>query len=211
VAIDISSLVDPVHTAVVTVEMQRAVVGDLAALPHIANAARDGRIVEHTVSLLEAARASAVRVVHCVAHYRADAAGSALNCPLLTALFKAGSPMVSGSPEAQIIPELGVQPSDLVCSRSSGVSPFGGTNLDTTLRALGVEVLVVAGVSVNVALLGLVIEAVNHGYKVILPTDCVAGVPKEYADSVVKNTLSMLAVRTTAAEIAKVWNGKLSQ
>jgi nicotinamidase-related amidase len=206
-AIDLGSFIAPPHTAVVTVEMQRAVIGDLASIPDIAVAAREAGIVARTALMLEAARSAGVRVVHCVAEYRADSLGSAVNCPLLAALFKAGAPMVAGTPRVELVADLGAKASDVVCSRSSGISPFGGTNLDATLRALGVKVLVVAGVSVNVALLGLVIEAVNHGYSVVLPTDCVAGIPKEYADAVIKNTLSMLAMRTVSGKVIEIWSG----
>jgi nicotinamidase-related amidase len=77
------------------------------------------------------------------------------------------------------------------------VSPFTGTSLDATLRNLGVKVVVVTGVSVNLGVLGCCIEAVNLGYQVAVPTDAVAGVPADYAASVVATTLSLVATLTT--------------
>ncbi len=49
------------------------------------------------------------------------------------------------------------------------MSPFTGTSLDTWLRSLGVETVVATGVSVNLGVLGLAIEAVNLGYRVVVP------------------------------------------
>jgi hypothetical protein len=39
----------------------------------------------------------------------------------------------------------------------------------------------------------------------VMPRDAIAGVPAEYADAVVENTLSLVATLTTTAEILGVW------
>ena len=69
-------------------------------------------------------------------------------------------------------------------SRHHGVSPFSGTELDAVLRRLGVRSIVACGVSLNVGILGLTIEAVSLGYRVAVATDAVAGVPVEYGRAV---------------------------
>jgi nicotinamidase-related amidase len=91
--------------------------------------------------------------------------------------------------------------------RRSGVSPFAGTALDVTLRNLGVRTVVATGVSVNLAILGLAIEAVNLGYRVVVATDAVAGTPVDYADAVLDGTIALLAARLTVDQIAAVWSG----
>ena len=53
--------------------------------------------------------------------------------------------------------------------------------------------------------IGISIEAVNHGYHVVIPRDCVAGYPAEYGEAVLKNTLSRLAHFTTSDELVAVW------
>jgi nicotinamidase-related amidase len=80
------------------------------------------------------------------------------------------------------------------------------TDLDAVLRNLGATTIVVAGVSVNVAIMNLVMDAVNHAYQVVLPRDAVAGVPKEYADMLIDNTLSLLATVTTTDDVIAAWN-----
>ena len=49
------------------------------------------------------------------------------------------------------------------CSRWHGVGPMGGTDLDAILRNLGVTTIVAVGVSVNIAITNLVMDAVNAG------------------------------------------------
>ncbi|CAO5177345.1 hypothetical protein FAIPA1_30286 [Frankia sp. AiPs1] len=51
------------------------------------------------------------------------------------------------------------------------------------LRNLGVTTIVATGVSVNIAIPNLVMDAVNRGYQVVVPRDAVAGIPADYADA----------------------------
>jgi nicotinamidase-related amidase len=94
---------------------------------------------------------------------------------------------------------------DLVLGRLHGLSPMAGTDLDPILRNLGVRTLIVTGVSVNVAITNLVMDAVNHGYQVVLPRDAVCGLPADYADAVIDHTLSLLATVTTVDDLVAAW------
>jgi isochorismate synthase EntC len=38
-----------------------------------------------------------------------------------------------------------------------------------------------------------------------MPTDAVAGVPADYAEAVIKNTLSLVATLTTTAAVLSAW------
>jgi nicotinamidase-related amidase len=82
---------------------------------------------------------------------------------------------------------------------------MGGTDLDAVLRNLGVTTIVPIGVSVNVALLNLAMDAVNAGYQVVLPRDAVAGVPEDYAEAVLDNTLAFVTTLTTTDEVLAAW------
>ena len=86
-----------------------------------------------------------------------------------------------GSEGATLLPEFGPAPTDVVLSRWHGVGPMGGTDLDAILRNLGVTTIVAVGVSVNIAITNLVMDAVNAGYRVVVPRDAVAGIPTDYA------------------------------
>jgi nicotinamidase-related amidase len=197
--------VAPEHTAVVCMEMQRGVVGDLSRVPALASAVRDAGLVEATASLLGAARRAGVRVVFCTAAFRADRAGTHRNVPLIEVLLEDPDHMRVGSEEVEVIPALAPEPADLVCQRFHGISPFAGTALDATLRAEGVTTVVATGVSLNLGVLGLAIEAVNHGYRVVIPTDCVVGVPAEYGEQVLRRSLAHIATLTTSRAIIEAW------
>ena len=82
---------------------------------------------------------------------------------------------------------------------------MGGTDLDAVLRNLEVSTIVVVGVSLNIAIPNLVMDAVNAAYRVIVPRDAVAGIPAEYGDAVIDNTLSLLATITTTDELLQTW------
>ncbi len=57
----------------------------------------------------------------------------------------------------------------------------------------------------NVAITNLVMDAVNAAYRVVIPRDAVAGIPADYADAVIDNTLSLLATITTTDELLAAW------
>ena len=191
---------DLAAAALVTSECQNGVIGPSSVLPELA-AASSSTVVANGARLCVAARAGEVPVVHCVAGRRADDRGSNRNARLFGAMLKSPVRLDLGTPAADVVPEFDVQPSDFVLSRIHGLNPMAGTDLDPILRNLGVATLVVVGVSVNVAVTNLVMDAVNHGYHVVVPRDAVAGVPADYADAVIDNTLSLLATVTTTDEV----------
>ena len=85
------------------------------------------------------------------------------------------------------------------------MSPFAGTELDAFLRADGATTVIATGVSLNVGIIGLTIEAVNHGYHVVIPRDCVAGYPAEYGEAALANSLARIAWHTTSEELVALW------
>lgn len=204
-ALALAELVDPVRTALVTQECQNGVIGPDAALPELAAAAAPA-MVPNAGRLAAAARRAGVPVVHCVAARRADGRGANRNARLFAAMAKL-PPMLPGSPAVEVVPEIGVEPDDLVLTRLHGLGPMGGTDLDPVLRNLGVTTVVGVGVSVNVGMLDLTFDAVNAGYQVVLPRDAVAGVPGDYAEAVLDNTLALVATLTTTDDLLAAWDG----
>ena len=201
-ATQLASLASPAHTAIVTQECQGAVIGPHAGLAMLAEEAR--RVaMPNIVRLLPAARAAGVRIVHCLVQRRPDGLGSNHNAKIFA--IGDGVDIAPGAPGAALLPELGPAPTDLVLSRWHGVGPMGGTDLDAVLRNLGVSTVVVVGVSLNIAIPNVVMDAVNAAYRVIVPRDAVAGIPAEYGAAVIANTLSLLATITTTDELLQAW------
>jgi len=191
---------DLTRAALVTSECQNGVIGPVAALPQLAEAAAT-TVIPNGAKLCAAARSAGIPVVHCTAGRRADGRGSNTNARLFMAMRKAPQPIELGDQATQVIDEFDVAPSDFVLSRMHGLSPMAGTDLDPILRNLDVTSIVVIGVSLNIAIQNLVMDAVNLGYRVVLPRDAVAGVPASYGDDVIANSLSLLAEIVTTAEL----------
>jgi nicotinamidase-related amidase len=208
VAIDLAELADPRHTALLVMEMQRGVVGDLATFPELAAVCAERAVVAHAARTAAAARAAGVRVLQCTAAFRADRAGSHTdNCAFIKALLRDPAHMLEGTGAVEVVPELR-DAADLELRRHHGFSPFTGTSLDQTLRALGIRTVVAIGLSLNLGIPGLCLEAVNLGYRVVVVTDAVAGVPADYADAVMTNTIGLLAARVTSDELITAWRAR---
>jgi nicotinamidase-related amidase len=182
-------------------ELQRGVMGDLATFPELAAAAAERDIVTHAARLLSALRQANVPVVHCTAEFRADRGGTFSNTPLHTAVLRRPEHLLEGTTATELVPALGAQPTDLVSARRHGVAPFTGTPLHATLESLGVRVLIVCGVSVNLGVLGLCVEAVDLGYQVVVATDAVVGVPADYGDLVLQTSVALVAALHSVDEI----------
>jgi nicotinamidase-related amidase len=193
------------NATLLSMEMQRGVVGDLAPNRQITDAVTRLGIVPRLAALMDAARAAGATVVHCNAEYRPDLKGTARNAPLLSVTTKNPGNILAGSAGAATMPALGPKPEDIVFHRFHGMTPFTGTSLDITLRNLGVDTVVACGISLNVGVFGLCVEAVGLGYRVVVARDCVAGFPDEYGEAIIKNSLSMLCSISTAEELTALW------
>src|SRR5581483_6856595 len=205
--VDLAALLDPSSAALVNSESQNGVIGPGSLLPELAAAAAD-TVIPNGARVCAAARYAGVPVIHCTAGRRPDDRGSNRNARLFNAILRSDTRMDLGTPAADVVDEFAVAPSDFVLSRIHGLNPMAGTDLDSILRNLGVTTMVVIGVSVNVAVTNLVMDAVNLGYQVVLPRDAVAGFPASYADAVIDNTLALLADVVATDDVIAAWSGR---
>jgi nicotinamidase-related amidase len=207
-------IVEPSQTAVLTMELQRGIVGDEGLLPALIREVARSDTLATAGRVCAAARDVGARVVHCTAESRPDAAGSAANCRILALAARrrretGGGPTDIGTSGARLVPELGEDPRDLVVPRLHGMTPFTSTSLDQILRNLGVRTVVTTGVSVNLGIFGMALSAVDLGYQVVLVRDAVAGVPADYAQAVIDNSLSMIATVVSSEELLTEWKAWL--
>jgi nicotinamidase-related amidase len=205
---DLTELTAPSHTALVLQEMQEGVVGRESALPELAaEVARTG-LVAVCARLTRTARAAGVQVVHCTAENRADFKGANRNGRLFASIRKSPVQLLPGSFAAQPVAEIGLAPEDLVLPRGHGLSPMLGTHLDVTLRNLGITTVVAVGISLNLALLNLALDAVNLGYQVVIPRDAAVAVPPEYGEQVLAHSLGMVTTITTTDDLVAAWSSR---
>jgi len=205
VAVDLVTLVAPAHTALVLQEMQEGVVGGESALPELAAEVARVGLVDTCARLAAAARAAGVQVVHCTAENRADFRGANHNGRLFASIRRSPVQLLPGSSAAQPVAAIGVAPEDLVLSRGHGLSPMLGTHLDVTLRNCGITTIVAVGISLNIALTNLALDAVNLGYQVVIPRDGAVAVPPEYGEQVLTHTLGMVTTLTTTDALLAAW------
>lgn len=173
---------DPRSTAVITVDIQRGNVDpEVATLPVPEGECR--RILENTARLLRFARSIPIPVVHVVTAYaRPELASHPFERAMLEAKESFTPHREShferhkliGSYEAQMMPELGPEPTDHIVDSKRTFDMFHGTNLELLLRALGADTLVLAGCNTNTCVLSSTFGAYNRGFRVVAISDCIA-------------------------------------
>ena len=188
----------PSTTALLMMECQKGVLDASGKFAALAERAAEKGMIAAIARILAAARETDRTVVHCLSLTRPDRAGRMHNAPLLRL---SGEGLTIGSPRAEVMDELAPVDADFTVGRLHGVSPFHGTELDAILRSRGVTHVIATGVSLNVGVTGMVIEAVNHGYEVVLPTDAVAATSADYEAAQIKQSLRALATLSTADEV----------
>jgi nicotinamidase-related amidase len=204
-AVDLAELLRPAHTVLLTQECQNGVIGTPSSLPILAEVARESGMIANVARLAAGARAAGVGVLHAIAARRPDGRGSSTNARLFLGTDKAPVKQLLGTPAVQVLDEIGQEPSDLVSVRLHGVSPIAGTDVDALLTNLGARTVVIVGVSSSVAVPAAVFDAVNLGYQVVVVRDAIAGVPTEYTDLVLRNSLALCATIVGTDEVLAAW------
>ena len=152
--------------------------------PILANAAR----------LLAAARASGTMVAYARADHRADGGTTARTLhdsgprpPLIT----------SGTPEAEIVPELAPRPGEYLVPKHRW-SAFHGTYLDPALRARRVDTIVLTGGSTEIGVSSTAYAARDLDYNLVIVTDACTSTKHEVHEQLMREVFPRLArVRNT--------------
>jgi nicotinamidase-related amidase len=126
--------------------------------------------VAATARLLAAARAAAVPVVYTTVCYSDDDLERA-------AMFVAKAPALAtlrpGSPWVEVDARLERRPDEPVLVKLFA-SAFFGTPLDEQLRAAGCDTVIVTGASTSGCVRATAVDALQHGYRVLVPREAVA-------------------------------------
>src|SRR5512143_1059539 len=109
--------------------------------------------------------------------------------------------LVEGTWGVQIHDALAARPEDFVLERTVGIDGSYGTQLYPVLRQLKRTTMVMAGVSTNLAVEGIVRASVNRGFDLIVVEDCCASYPDEWHRFSVENILPLLSTVMAADEV----------
>jgi biuret amidohydrolase len=203
-AYDIGKLLQPNRVALLLSEIQRNVIGDMATLVAMAEAAREVGVIGASARLAETARKRGAPVVHCLANTAPGRFGNNVNARLFVGTPRNTADAPHDPAGDTPCPEVW-RDGDILSIRDHGLNPMADSALDRRLRNRGITTVIIAGVSLNVAIVNLTMDAVNNSYQVIVARDAVAGFPVDYAGPVMKNTLGYLATLATTDEIIAAW------
>ncbi len=149
---------DPQHTALVLIDLQHGIVA-MPVKPHAA-----AQVVENARRIAEAFRRKAATVVY----VRVDLG----NMRPLTVDLSFSNPNAPPPPAlaSELVPEAGFQDGDLLITKRHW-SAFGQTELESILRARGVETVVLGGIATNFGVESTARQAVSHGFQVVVAED----------------------------------------
>jgi biuret amidohydrolase len=177
--------IDPAKTAVLAIDTHRGHLDpDIATMPVAADVAAD--VVESSRRLLAATRAAGIPTAFLVMHnrmiggqseylrnpwWREIEADRQSLTPDLPSTVK-GHNLV-GSPQTEVMPELAPAEDDVVITSKHRLSSFIDTDLESWLRARGIETLLLIGINTNTCVQCAAFEGFNRDYAVVVVSDCV--------------------------------------
>ena len=194
---------DAARTALLVIDMQNAFVHDTGTL---GASGVDVRPAQATIApqrqLIEACRGAGMPVIWTLqVHLAVDVSRARKRLSSHTAKRK-GVSALAGTWDAALVDELADladDPTYVVVKHRFGA--FYETRLDALLRMLGVEALLVAGVTANACVETTLREAYLRDYDVVAVTDCIAAVRPEWEPTAHAVWQQYLGVLATTAEV----------
>ena len=173
-----------------------------AMIPGLAAHAHSIGLIDRLATLFQSARRIGVPILYVTDQRRADGLGAATNLMVGRSMTGASRGLGHGPVVSQLVP----QPEDIAIGREHGMTGFYTTPLDAYLRNLGVRTVIITGVSANIAVNGTAIEAMNRGYRVVVPSDCIAGDPPEYVDLLLRYSIRNVALVAPIQGVLDYWD-----
>ena len=182
----------PARTALVVIDLQRGT----AAMPAAPHPASD--VVTRAAALADALRAAGGTVVLVRVTPSADGRDALRPRTDMPAQHPGPRP-----PDwAEIVPELGPEPGDLVITKRQW-GAFYGTELDLQLRRRGIDTILLAGISTNVGVESTARDAFERGYEQVFVEDAMtARSPDDHAHALRTVFARIGRVRSTAEVLA---------
>jgi nicotinamidase-related amidase len=209
---ELSELVDPTHTALLVVDMQRDFVAPGGAFDFLGiDLSMFPPMIPRLRRLLDGAREAGVRVVHVAMTSLPDGLSDSpaqlrFNLRLHRTNHGDTEPMrygAAGTDGHEFIPELAPRDGELVVEKYRS-SAFRATNLDLLLRSNGIQTVVMTGGTTEGCVESTARDAMFEDYYVVVAEDCVA------SDDRAQHEASMLLMRHRfdifgSDEILGVW------
>jgi nicotinamidase-related amidase len=107
---------------------------------------------------------------------------------------------IKGTLGCQILPELAVDPADLVIVKKR-YSAFFGTDLDSILEQFRPDPLILAGINTHACIRTTAIDAYQRDWPVVLAQDCIDSYDRPHHEMTVKYLKDKIALVLTNREI----------
>jgi len=165
--------------------------------------------VEPCARLVAAARSASVPVIFTRYVYRADFRdGGLLVAEIMPALRECNA-LVAGSDDAAIVTELTPREGEYVLDKNRP-SSFYATPLETWLNGLGVDELVVCGVTTNCCVETTVRDASQRDYRTFVVEDAVAEFDAERHSIALRSMGMLFAHVVNVEQVLGSWNRQVS-
>ncbi|PKG23343.1 cysteine hydrolase [Niallia nealsonii] len=163
--------------------------------------AKKQNVVENIKAISEKARGVGIPVFHNHFVVEKGAKGIGNRASIFRAIAETES-IVKGTWGAA--PVDGVEPKegDFVIEKSR-MSAFNGPQLDTLLRGLGIETIIVTGVWTNMAVEHTCRDGADYGYNVVIATDGTATISEEWQEAALNYAMNNIATKMTSEEIVR--------
>jgi len=195
--------IDPKSAAMIIQDLQNDVIieggafADSGAPAH----ATAQNVVENVKGLAAAARSVGLPVIHVWYIVEPGAPGLKQNAPLFEGVKEANA-LVRGTWGAAPADGLEPQDGDLVVEKMR-MNAFHDTKLDTLLRGLGAETLIISGAWTNMSIEHTARHAADAGYRVAVASDGTSTVDEEWQNAALNYAMQNVASVGTCAEIAE--------
>jgi nicotinamidase-related amidase len=150
---------------------------------------RARKIVPNIAALLKKARKQGIPVIYLRdAHTKTD-----------REMGIWGEHAMKGTDASEIVPELKPEKNDIVIEKR-WYSGFVDTELPTVLKKLGVDTLIILGVSTDICVQNNVGHAYFSGYRTIVPQDCTASIDEGAHEQAIKYMKNIYGAEITSSD-----------
>jgi gluconolactonase len=194
--------IDPERAALIIQDLQNDVIieggafADSGAPAH----ATSQNVVQNVKSLAADCRNAGLPVIHVWYIVEAGATGLELNAQLFNGVKDANA-LVRGTWGAAPAAGLEPQEGDHIVEKMR-MNAFHGTKLDTLLRGLGVDTLIITGAWTNMSIEHTARHAADAGYRAVVASDGTSTVDDEWQRAALSYAMQNVAQVGTCAEIA---------
>ena len=196
------SHIDSRNTALLVMDYQ------VDVLTKFMTAAQSADAIARVPDLIATARDAGMMVIHVVGAFRPGHPEVSPRNPVFS-WVKANGIAVAGSEGAAIHPAAAAREGEPIVVKHR-VSPFVGTDLETLLRANGIDTLVLAGVHTSRVVLSTVRHAGDLDYRLVVIRDCCADPDAQLHSMLLDIVFPKQAAVITTAEFAGALPGRSS-